>query len=67
MPLKKSRKAYTDGYKWGHQTRYDEDEEYRENCIKQRIPRILMLKTSGHADMDADQKVFEALREEGKR
>ena len=33
MMLNKTRKACSDDYKWGHQSRYDQDEEYREQVL----------------------------------
>ena len=62
--LKKSRHAYKKGYRWGHQDRYDTDDEYRENCIMQQIPRVLWLHTPGKTDTDVDRHVWDVIRQE---
>jgi hypothetical protein len=64
MRIRKSKKAFKDGYN-GHSDRYDQDEEYRENCIRPGFPRVLYLHEDGKAPMDADTFVRDSRQRQG--
>ena len=63
MILRKAKKAFKDGYR-GHSDRFDKDEEYRDNCIRQGFPRVMYLHTAGYEPMDVDDFCFERKQRE---